>query len=118
MSAVESLGELDDQAFRPADVAQEEGALEVDDLPHRLPAGLSNAVHDATDVVDLKGDVPEPRTVGGRRRLLSRRGKRGEAPPLEHVAPVGGANHDELDGHVLEADDPADPLAAEHPGLA
>src|SRR5919112_1354476 len=59
--AVEPLGELDDQAFGSADVAEQERVLEVDDLPDRLPAGLRDA---------------------------------------------------------LETDDPIDPLAAEHPGLA
>src|SRR5436305_5873635 len=67
--AVEPLGEFDDQAFGSADVAEEEGALEVDDLPDRFPAGLSDSVDDATHVVDLEGDVPKPRTVRGRRRL-------------------------------------------------
>jgi hypothetical protein len=42
--AVEPLGELDDQAFGSADVAEEEDALVVDDLPDRVPAGLSDAV--------------------------------------------------------------------------
>jgi hypothetical protein len=32
--------------------------------------------------------------------------------------PLGGASHHHLDGHVLETNDPIDPLAAEHPGLA
>jgi hypothetical protein len=41
-----------------------------------------------------------------------------EAHHLEDVAAVGGASHHDLDGHVLEADDPVDPLAAEHSGLA
>ncbi len=41
-----------------------------------------------------------------------------EAHHLEHVAAVGGASHHDLDRHVLETDDPTDPLAAEHPGLA
>jgi hypothetical protein len=40
-----------------------------------------------------------------------------EAHHLEHVAPVGGASHHDLDRHVLETDDPIDPLAAEPPGL-
>ena len=66
--AVEPLGEFDDQAFGSADVAEEEHALEVDDLPDRVPAGLSDAVDDATHVVDGEGDVPEPRMVRGRRR--------------------------------------------------
>src|SRR5215213_8240917 len=56
--AVEPLGEFDDQAFGSADVAEEEGVLEVDDLPDRFPAGLSDVVDDATHVVDLEGDVP------------------------------------------------------------
>ena len=41
-----------------------------------------------------------------------------EAHHLEHVGPVGGASHHDLDRHVLETNDPIDPLAAEHPGLA
>jgi hypothetical protein len=41
-----------------------------------------------------------------------------EAHHLEHVAAVGGASHHDLDRHVLETDDPIDPLAAEHRGLA
>jgi hypothetical protein len=92
--------------------------LEVDDLPDRFPAGLSDAVDDATHVVDLEGDVPEPRTVRGKRRLLSAGGRRVEAHHLEHVGPVEGASHHDLDRHVLETNDPIDPLAAEHPGLA
>jgi hypothetical protein len=32
--------------------------------------------------------------------------------------PSGGANHHGLDRHLVETDDPIDPLAAEHPGLA
>src|SRR5215207_8411080 len=115
---VEPLGEFDDQAFRSADVAEEERVLVVDDLPHRFPAGLSDAVDDATHVVDLEGDVPEARTVRGRRRLLSAGGRRLEAHHLEDVGSVGGASHHGLDRHVLETDDPVDPLAAEHPGLA
>ena len=66
---VESLGELDDQAFGSADVAQEERVLEVDDLPDGVPAGLADAVDDAAHVVDLEGDVPEPRAVRGRGRI-------------------------------------------------
>ncbi len=116
--AVEPLGEFEDQAFGSADVAEEERVLEVDDLPDRFPAGLSDAVDDATHVVDLEGDVPEPRTVRGRRQLLSAGGRRVEAHHLEHVAAVGGASHHDLDRHVLETNDPIDPLAAEHPGLA
>src|SRR4051812_13243756 len=116
--AVESLGEFDDQAFGSADVAEEEGVLEVDDLPDRFPAGLSDAVDDAAHVVDPEGDVPEPGTVRGRGRLSSAGGRRVEAHPLEHVGAVGGASHHDLDGRVLEADDPIDPLAAEHPGPA
>src|SRR5215204_2190122 len=73
--AVELLGEFDDQALGSADVAEEEHVLEVDDLPDRFPAGLSNAVDDATHVVDGEGDVPEPRTVRGRRRLLGAGGR-------------------------------------------
>ena len=45
---------------RSADVAEEERVFEVDDLPDRFPAGLSDAVGDATNVVHLEGDVPEP----------------------------------------------------------
>src|SRR5881409_63129 len=116
--AVEPLGEFDDQAFGSADVAEEEGVLVVDDLPDRFPAGLSDAVDDATHVVDLEGDVPEPRTVRGRRQLPSAGGRRVEAHHLEHVAAVGGASHHDLDRHVLETNDPIDPLPAEHPGLA
>ncbi len=41
-----------------------------------------------------------------------------EAHHLEDVAAVGGASHHDLDRHVLETDDPIDPLAAKHPGLA
>src|SRR3954462_7492146 len=95
--AVESLGEFDDQAFGSADVAEQEGVLEVDDLPDRFPAGLSDALDDATHVVDLEGDVPEPRTVRGRRRLLSAGGRRVEPHHLEDVAAVRSANHHELD---------------------
>ena len=73
--AVEPLGEFDDQALGSADVAEEEHVLEVDDLPDRVPAGLSDAVDDAAHVVDLEGDVPEPRTVRGRGRLLSAGGR-------------------------------------------
>src|SRR5215207_6030344 len=116
--AVEPLGELDDQAFRSADVAEEVRVLVVDDLPDGFPAGLSDAVDDATHVVDLEGDVPEPGTVRGRRRLLGAGGRGVEAHHLEHVAAVGGASHHGLDRHVLETDDPIDPLAAERPGLA
>src|SRR6266536_4649819 len=116
--AVEALGEFDDQALGSADVAEEERVLEVDDLPDRFPAGLPDAVDDATHVVHLEGDVPEPRTVRGRRQLLSAGGRRVEAHHLENVASVGGASHHGLDRHVLETDDPIDPLAAEHPGLA
>src|SRR5947207_2064162 len=87
--AVEPLGEFDDQAFGSADVAEKEGVLVVDDLPDRFPAGLSDAVDDATHVVDLEGDVPEPWTVRGRRQLLSAGGRRVEAHHLEHVAAVG-----------------------------
>ena len=68
--------------------------------------------------VDLEGDVPEPRTVRGRRQLLSAGGRRVEAHHLEDVAAVGGASHHDLDRHVLQTNDPIDPLAAEHPGLA
>ena len=46
--AAEPLGEFDDQAFGSADVAEEERVLEVDDLPDRFPAGLSDAVDDAS----------------------------------------------------------------------
>jgi hypothetical protein len=116
--AVEPLGEFDDQAFGSADVAEEEHVLEVDDLPDRFPAGLSDAVDDATYVVDLEDDVPEPRTVRGRRQLLSAGGRRVEEHHLEHVAAVGAPRHHDLDRHVLETDDPIDPLAAEHRGLA
>ena len=41
-----------------------------------------------------------------------------EAHHLEDVAAVRGANHHDLDRRVVETDDPIDPLAAEHPGLA
>jgi hypothetical protein len=41
-----------------------------------------------------------------------------ETNHLEHVGPVGGASHHGLDRDVLETNDPIDPLAAEHPGLA
>src|SRR5436190_13007633 len=39
--AVEPLGEFANQAFGPADVAEEERVLEVDDLPARSPAAPS-----------------------------------------------------------------------------
>jgi hypothetical protein len=58
--AVEPLGEFDDQALGSADVAEEEGVLEVDDLPDRVPAGLSDAVDDATHVVDLEATCRSP----------------------------------------------------------
>lgn len=54
---MESLSEFDDEAYGSADVAEEERVLEVDDLPDRFPAGLADAVDDATHVVDLEGDV-------------------------------------------------------------
>src|SRR2546423_13655413 len=73
--AVEPLGEFDDQAFGSADVAEEGGVLVVDDLPDRFPAGLSDAVDDATHGVDLDGDVPEPKTVRRRRQLSSGGGR-------------------------------------------
>jgi hypothetical protein len=41
-----------------------------------------------------------------------------EAHHLEHVAAVRASSHHDLDRHVLETNDPIDPLAAEHPGLA
>jgi hypothetical protein len=58
--AVEPLGEFDDQAFGSADVAEQERVLRSRRSPDRFPAGLSHAVDDATHVVDLEGDVPEP----------------------------------------------------------
>src|SRR5215217_1261965 len=116
--AVEPLGQLDDQAFGSADIAEQERALVVDDLPDRLPAGLADAVDHPTYVVDLEGDVPEPGTVRGRHRLFSAGGRRVEAHDLEDVAAVGAANHHHLDRHVLEPDDPTDPLTAEHSRLA
>lgn len=79
---VEPLGEFDDQAFGPADIAEQEGVLEVDDLPDRFPAGFSDTVDDATHIVDLEGDVPEaqdgsrPALAAGRRREAT-----GSAPP-------------------------------------
>src|SRR3954463_7043258 len=94
--AVEALGELDDQAFGSADVAEPERALVVDDLADRLPAGVSHAVDDATHVVDGEGDVPEPGTVHGRRRLSAAVGRRLEAHHLEHVASVAVARHHDL----------------------
>ena len=60
--AVEPLGEFDDQAFGSADVAEQERVLEVDELPDRFPAGISDAVDDATHLVDHECDVPEPTT--------------------------------------------------------
>jgi hypothetical protein len=116
--AVERLGEFDEQAFGSADVAEEEGVLEVDDLPDRFPAGLTDAIDDATHVVDHEGDVPEPRPVRGRHQLLSACGRRVEAHHLEHVGAVGGASHHDLHLRVLETNDPIDPVAAEHPRLA
>src|SRR5215210_2674931 len=83
--AVEPLGELEDHAFGTADVAEQEGVLVVDDLADRFPAGLSDAVDDATHVVDLEGDVPEAGKVRGRRRLLGAGARRSEAHHLEHV---------------------------------
>ncbi len=91
--------------------------LEVDDLPDRFPPGLSDTVDDDTHIVDGKRDVPEPRTVRGRRQLLSAGRRRAEAHHLEYVDAIGAARHHDLDRHVLETDDPIDPLAAEHPGL-
>ena len=88
--AVEPLGEFNDRAFRSADVAEEEYVLEVDDLPDRFPAGLSDALDDAAHVVDGEGDVPEPSTVRGRRRLLSAGGRRVEAHHLEHMSLPSG----------------------------
>ena len=41
-----------------------------------------------------------------------------EAHHFEHVAAVRGASHHDLDLRVLETDDPIDPFATEHPGLA
>ncbi|MGH2869888.1 MAG: hypothetical protein ACRDNK_20265 [Solirubrobacteraceae bacterium] len=41
-----------------------------------------------------------------------------KAHHLEHVAAIGGASHHDLDRHVLETNDPIDPLAAGHPGRA
>src|SRR3954471_7006479 len=117
-SAVESLRELDNQAFGSADVAEAERVLVVDDLADRLPAGVSDAGDDTTHVVDGEGDVPESGAGRGRRPLSSAGGGRLEADDLEDVAPVGAASHHDLDGHVVETDDPADPLAAEHAGLA
>src|SRR5207247_7512417 len=55
-------------------------------------------------------------TVRGWRRLPRAGGRRVKADHLEHVAAVGGASHHHLDRHVLETNDPIDPLAAEHPG--
>src|SRR3954447_3835603 len=106
MRAVEPFGELDDQAFGPADVAEEERALVVDDLPDPLPAGLSAPSDDPAAVVDLEGDVPEPGTVHGGRRVFRAGGRRVEAHHLEHVAAVGAARHHDLDLRVLETDDP------------
>jgi hypothetical protein len=48
--------------------------------PDHFPAGLSDAVDDATHVVDLEGDVPEARAVHCRRRL--RQKASGSAPSL------------------------------------
>src|SRR3954463_3176008 len=87
--AVESLGEFDDQAFGSADVTEEGGVLEVDDLPDRFPAGRSDAVDDAKHVVDLEGDVPQPGTVRGRRRRSSAGGRRAEAHHSKMSLPSG-----------------------------
>src|SRR4051812_6287141 len=108
----EALGELDDQPFGSADVAEEERVLVVHDLPDRFPAGLPDAVDDAPDIIHLEGDVPKPGTVRGRRRLPSAGGGGLEAHHLEYVAAVGGASHHDFDARVLEADDPIDPVPA------
>jgi hypothetical protein len=92
--------------------------LVVDDLADRLPAGRADAVDDAAHVVDGEGDMPEPGTVHRRRRLVSAGRGRVEAHHFEDVAAVRAASHHHLDRHVLEADDPVDPLAAERPGPA
>ncbi len=82
---LQPLGELDDQAFRAADVAEEERVLVVDDLPDRLPSGLPDSVDDCAQVADFEGHVPQPGTVRGQGRLLSAIGRRVEAHHLEHV---------------------------------
>jgi len=58
----------------------------------------------------LKATCRSPgRFAAGARRL--------EAHHLE-LGAVGGASHHGLDRHILETDDPIDPLAAERPGVA
>ena len=79
--AVEPLGEFDDQALGSADVAEEKHVLEVDDLPDRFPAGLSDAVDHATHVVDAEGDVPEPRAIRAPAPAPERRPKARESAP-------------------------------------
>src|SRR4051794_28426385 len=95
--AAELLGELDDQALRPAHVTEEVHVLVVDDLPNRLPAAVADPVDDATQVVDLEGDVPQSWPVRSWCVLRGAGRRRVEAHHLEDVVAVGALDHHDLD---------------------
>lgn len=50
----ELLGELDDQSFRTADIAEPIGVLVLPDLADRVKAFVSQPIHDRVDVIDLE----------------------------------------------------------------
>ena len=57
------LGELDDQSFRTADIAEPMDVLVITDLADRVKAFVSQSVDDRVEAIDLDSDVPEAQPV-------------------------------------------------------
>jgi hypothetical protein len=60
------LGELDDQSFRTADIAEPIDVLVITDLTDRVKAVVSQSVDDRVEVIDLYRNVAEAHRFAGK----------------------------------------------------
>src|ERR1700754_611347 len=111
----ELLGEPDEQAFGPADVAEPIRLLILDHVTaDELRAVLAQPSERLVEVVDREHDAQVAQRVDGGVAVIGDHTRREKARELEPPVTVRRAHHGDLDALVAEAGDAPGPLPFHH----
>src|SRR3954468_8273478 len=115
-ASADGFGQRQDDAGRPADVADQVGILVPGDLADELGTVLAKPRDGVLEVVDLEHDLADAEGVRrGIRRLRIIQGRAEESRELDLADTLGRPHHDDVDADVIHRVDAVDPSALDGP---
>src|SRR5690606_16825801 len=107
----ELLGQTDENAFRPADIAEPIDVLVVDNIIDHRRAEPAEPRERVIDVVDSEHDTQVAQRVHGRGTMVGCDGRHIKARQLDSAVPVRCRHHGDFDALTAQTGDTSGPLA-------